>query len=97
MALLARSQSAIGLYRQNSKMRFYFYLYYIILVNLDFRPQSFEVTFLSGSTRVCTEIEIIDDRDPEPPETFIVEIPPEPGVDPPVPPTTIVTIIDNGE
>ena len=46
---------------------------------------------------MCTEIEIIDDTVPEPPETFIVEIPPGPGVnvtDPP--PNTNVTIIDNG-
>ena len=46
---------------------------------------------------MCTDIEIVDDRDPEDPETFIVEIPPGPGVDPPDDPTTTVTIIDNGE
>ena len=45
---------------------------------------------------MCTEIEIIDDRDPELPETFVVEIPPGPDVDPPDDPTT-VTIEDNGE
>jgi hypothetical protein len=62
--------------------------------NVDYRPLTFQVTFMSGSTRMCVDIEIPDDRDPEDNETFIVEIPPGPDVTPPDVPTTI-TILDN--
>ena len=65
---------------------------------VDYSPETFEVTFTSGSTRVCTEIGITDDDEPESPdETFVVTIPPGPGVTPgPDNPDTTVTIIDDG-
>ena len=53
------------------------------------------VTFSPGQTRICTNIPIVNDSIPEPPETFIVGIPPDNDVDP-GPPTNI-EIIDEGQ
>ena len=53
------------------------------------------VTFSPGLTRICTNIPIVNDSIPEPPEIFVVEIPPDDGVDPG--PPTMVEIIDDGE
>ena len=61
---------------------------------MDFRPTSFDLVFEAGSTRMCINIVIVDDRIPEDNETFIVEMIATPEVDPG--PETTVTIRDNG-
>ena len=61
---------------------------------VDYRPQSFDLTFVAGSTRVCTSVEIEDDRDTEDDEMFTMEMTRTPCVDPG--PDTKVTILDNG-
>ena len=63
---------------------------------MDYSPESYEVTFTSGSTRQCTLIDIIDDRTPEPDEMFRVVITPDPDTDPGPNDNTTITIIDNG-
>ena len=63
---------------------------------MDYSPESYEVTFTSGSTRQCTLIDIIDDRTPEPDEMFRVVITPDPDTDPGPNNNTTITIIDNG-
>ena len=63
---------------------------------VDYSPQSFEVTFTSGSTRECVDVEIEDDPDPEDDETIRIVIPPGPDVNPPPGPPPVVTILDNG-
>ena len=63
---------------------------------MDYSPESFEVTFTSGSTRQCVDVEIEDDPDPEDDEMFEIVIPPGPDVVPGPNNTTKVTILDNG-
>ena len=63
---------------------------------VDYRPQSFDLTFVAGSTRVCTSVEIEDDDDPEDDEMFMIDIIPNPRADPGPDGDTKVTILDNG-
>ena len=63
---------------------------------MDYTGLSFQVTFTAGSTRMCVDIEIPDDRIPEEDETFTVTIMPDPRVNPGPDGDTTVTILDNG-
>ena len=63
---------------------------------MDYSPQSFQLTFQAGSTRMCIDIRIDDDRDPEDDERFCVIIPASREVNPGAQNKTVVTIIDDG-
>ena len=52
--------------------------------------------FTAGSTRMCVDIDIPDDRLPEEDETFTVIIMPDPRVNPGPDGDSTVTILDNG-
>ena len=65
------------------------------LAGEDYQDRTYVLTFAPGTTRLCREIPIIDNPPVEPPETFIVLIPPGPGID--VPPPATINIIDDGE
>ena len=53
------------------------------------------MTFAPGQLRACYNQSVVDDEEPESPESFILRIVDNPDITPGVPPTTQINIIDD--